>query len=53
MLDEILALPNGARFYKCDLHTHTPFDSRFHCAGWPVETEEQKRAFARELVRYE
>lgn len=26
MLDEILALPNGARYYKADLHVHTPHD---------------------------
>jgi len=52
MLDEILTLPNGARFYRCDLHTHTPADKRFNCEGWPIRTEEEKRAFARELVRY-
>jgi PHP family Zn ribbon phosphoesterase len=52
MLDQILALPNGARFYKCDLHTHTPKDGRFNCGGWPVQTKEEKQAFARELVRY-
>ena len=51
-LDKILNLPNGARFYKCDLHTHTPADSRFNCEGWPVQTDEEKLAFARELVRY-
>ena len=26
MLDEILSLPNGARYYKADLHVHTPHD---------------------------
>lgn len=26
MLDEILVLPNGARYYKADLHVHTPHD---------------------------
>ncbi|GAB4537680.1 MAG: hypothetical protein Kow0063_24780 [Anaerolineae bacterium] len=51
MLDEILSLANGARFYKCDLHTHTPVDRRFNCEGWPIQTDEEKRAFARELVR--
>ena len=52
ILDKIVNLPNGARFYKCDLHTHTPADGRFNCEGWPVETEEEKQAFARKLVRY-
>jgi hypothetical protein len=52
MLDQILSLPDGARFYKCDLHTHTPVDGRFNCEGWPVRTEDEKRAFARELVRH-
>jgi len=32
MLDEILALPNGARYYKADLHVHTPHDpERYEC----------------------
>ena len=26
MLEEILALPNGARYFKADLHVHTPHD---------------------------
>jgi len=26
MLDEILALPSGARYFKADLHVHTPHD---------------------------
>jgi len=26
MLEEILSLPNGARYYKADLHVHTPHD---------------------------
>ncbi|MCP4427283.1 MAG: hypothetical protein GY803_22570 [Chloroflexi bacterium] len=52
MLKKILDLPNGARFYKCDLHTHTPFDKRFKGGKWHFETEEQKHAFAQELVRY-
>lgn len=52
ILDKILNLPNGARFYKSDLHTHTPADSRFNCEGWSIQTEEEKRAFARELMRH-
>mgnify|MGYP001017853233 CR=1 FL=1 len=52
MLDDIVGLPNGARFYRCDLHTHTPMDKRFHSDGWPLDTEDQKRAFARHLVRH-
>ncbi len=51
MLDEILGMPSGARFYKCDLHMHTPADRRFNCEGWSIQTDEEKRAFARELVR--
>ena len=52
MLEEVLNLPNGAHFYKCDLHTHTPSDKRFKSGKWPLDTEEQKYAFAQELVRY-
>ena len=52
ILDKILNLPNGARFYKCDLHTHTPADSRFNCEGWSIQTKEEKLAFACELVHY-
>lgn len=26
MLEEILALPNGARYFRADLHVHTPYD---------------------------
>ena len=52
MLAKLLQLPNGAHFYRTDLHNHTPFDPAFHCAGWPVDTEDQKRAFAREYIRF-
>ncbi len=52
MLDDLLKLPNGARFYRADLHNHTPRDPAFHCDGMNVDTEEQKRAFAREYVRF-
>lgn len=52
LLEKILNLPNGACFYKCDLHTHTPMDNRFKCGNQPLETEEQKQAFARKLMRY-
>ncbi len=52
MLDDILKLPNGARFYRADLHNHTPRDPAFHCGGLPVDTDEQRRSFAREYVRY-
>jgi len=52
MLDELLKKPNGARFYRADLHNHTPRDPAFHCLDMPIETEEQKRAFAREYVRF-
>jgi hypothetical protein len=52
MLADILRLPNGARFYRADLHNHTPRDPAFHCGGLPVDTDEQKQAFAREYVRF-
>lgn len=52
MLDDILRLPNGARFYRADLHNHTPRDSAFHCGTLAVDTEEQKQAFARAYVRF-
>lgn len=52
MLDDILKLPNGARFYRADLHNHTPRDTAFHCGGLSVDTDEQKQAFAREYVRF-
>lgn len=52
MLDRIVQLPNGAHFYRADLHNHTPADPAFHCGGWPVNTEEHKRTFAREYVRF-
>src|SRR3972149_2612430 len=52
MLDDLLKSPNGARFYRADLHNHTPHDAAFHCGGLNVDTEEQKRAFGREYVRF-
>ncbi len=51
-IDQITSLPNGARFYKCDLHTHTPADNSFNTGEYHVDTDEQKKVFARELVRY-
>lgn len=34
MLSEILSLSNGARYYKADLHVHTPHDpERYECKG--------------------
>ncbi len=52
LLTQVLSVPNGARFYRADLHNHTPFDAGFHCAGFAVDTEEQKRAYACEYVRH-
>jgi hypothetical protein len=34
MLSKILSLSNGARYYKADLHVHTPHDpERYECKG--------------------
>ena len=52
MLHELLQLSNGARFYRVDLHNHTPADPAFNCGNRAVDTEEQKKAFAREYVRF-
>jgi len=38
MLDDLLKSPNGARFYRADLHNHTPHDAAFHCGGLNVDT---------------
>jgi len=51
-LDSILQMPNGARFYRVDLHNHTPFDRDFHCGNHPIDTEAQKAAFADRYVRF-
>ena len=52
LLDQLLQLPTGARFYRADLHNHTPADRAFHCGDHNVSTEEQKRSFARTYVRF-
>ncbi|MBN2002872.1 MAG: AAA family ATPase [Anaerolineae bacterium] len=52
LLQQVLALPNGARFYRADLHNHTPMDNAFHCGHCAVETEEQKLEFARAYVHF-
>ncbi len=52
MISDVLKLHNGARFYRADLHNHTPRDAAFHCGQMPIDTEEQKLAFAREYVRF-
>lgn len=52
LLSTVLDLPNGARFYRVDLHNHTPSDDHFHCAGYPVDTDEQRQVFAGHYVRY-
>ncbi len=52
LLKIIQELPNGARFYNCDLHNHTPKDNNFNSGGFPIETEEQKQNFAREYIRF-
>lgn len=45
-MNEILLKPNGANFYKADLHLHTPFDKQF--TGKPSGGEPEKKAFIRE-----
>jgi hypothetical protein len=49
---ELEKRPVGAKFYRVDLHNHTPADQHFNCGNFPVETAEQKIAFAREYVRF-
>lgn len=52
MLEKILQLPNGARFYRADLHAHTPADPHFHCGDYNLNTEEERQKLAREYVRF-
>ena len=52
LLEQILNLPNGARFYRADLHNHTPADPGFHCLDFSLITDEEKKLFAQEYVRY-
>jgi hypothetical protein len=40
-LTAILALPSGARFYRMDLHNHTPNDPVFNCGNPSVEALRQ------------
>lgn len=51
-LEQIQKLSNGARFYRIDLHNHTPADGSFHCKDFSLITDEEKLAFAREYVRF-
>ncbi len=51
-LDQILKLSNGARFYRIDLHNHTPADRSFHCKDFSLITDEEKETFAQEYVRF-
>lgn len=52
MLEKILQLPNGARFYRADLHAHTPADPHFHCGDFNLNTEEERQKLAQEYVRF-
>ena len=52
MLNDILHLPNGARFYRADLHNHTPADPAFHCGRYNIHDDEAKRVLAREYIRF-
>jgi hypothetical protein len=50
MLEEILALSNGARYYKADLHVHTPHDpERYERKGQVTATEIIEGAKAAEV----
>ena len=51
-LKQVLNLSNGARFYRIDLHNHTPADHSFHCKDFSIVTDAEKEAFAREYVRF-
>lgn len=44
--------PAGAKFYRLDLHNHTPADRHFNCGNLPIDTEEQKTDYAREYIRF-
>lgn len=52
MLNKILSLPNGAHFYRVDLHNHTPADPGFHCGKYNLNNPEECRELAREYVRF-
>ncbi|MDJ0753251.1 MAG: AAA family ATPase [Ardenticatenaceae bacterium] len=52
LLEQILTLSNGARFYRADLHNHTPADPGFHCLDFNLTTEDERRALAEAYVRY-
>lgn len=54
LLSSILALPNGARFYRVDLHNHTPFDSAFasQCDDFETLRDDERRAFARRYATF-
>ncbi|MEM7802361.1 MAG: TrlF family AAA-like ATPase, partial [Chloroflexota bacterium] len=52
MLSDILKLSNGARFYRVDLHNHTPADPSFFFDHDGLRTEEERMGFAREYVRF-
>ncbi len=51
-LKNLLSQPNGAKFYRLDLHNHTPADASFHCRDFSIITQDEKEAFAREYVRF-
>ena len=52
LIHQILTLPQGARFYRADLHCHTPADKAFNCGTMSVNTEQEKHAFAEAYVRF-
>ena len=54
ILTATLALPNGARFYRVDLHNHTPVDPAFapQVGDFEALADEERRAFARRYVTF-
>ena len=41
--EQLMSLPNGARFYRVDLRNHTPADTCFHCSDFSLQSVEALR----------
>lgn len=52
LFEKLLNMPNGARFYRVDLHNHTPCDRDFCCGEYQINTKEEIQAFALAYVRF-
>ena len=52
LLEQLSGIPNGARFYRVDLHNHTPRDPAFCCGDRSIDSEQDKQAFALAYVRF-